>query len=135
MDPRIENVLLRFRISIGPFLRKRGIALRISEAYEHEPLLSCQVEENCPAGGCSKTGTQCVDIAAPLVLAPAASVGTVTVTCQGSPCITCVTEADGSRCVVTMTQQICVSVPVRYGVTLTAGEPTISCADGSCGCC
>ena len=48
-----------------------------------------------------------------------------------------VTEADGSRCIVTMTQQICVTVPVRYGVTMTAGEPTIACADSctGCGCC
>ncbi|MCI8909197.1 MAG: hypothetical protein HFG09_00825 [Oscillibacter sp.] len=112
--------------------------MRISEAYEHEPLLSRPAEESCPSGGCSKTGTQCVDVAAPLVLTPTASVGTVTVACQGSPCINCVTEADGSRCIVTMTQQICVSVPVRYGVTLTTGEPTIACADNNCagsGCC
>ena len=100
--------------------------MRISEAYEHEPLLSRPAEESCPSGGCSKTGTQCVDVAAPLVLTPTASVGTVTVACQGS------------RCIVTMTQQICVSVPVRYGVTLTTGEPTIACADNNCagsGCC
>ena len=108
--------------------------MRISEAYEHKPLLPCQPDETCPGGGCSKTGTQCVDIAAPLVLTPAAAVGTVSVTCQGSPCINCVTEADGSSCVVTMTQQICVSVPVRYGVTMTAGDPTIACAPGAPGC-
>ena len=82
--------------------------MRISEAYEHEPILPYQAEDNCP------------------------------VACQGSPSITCVTDASGSCCTVTMTQQICVSVPIRYGVNLTAGEPTISCADNSCigcGCC
>lgn len=111
--------------------------MRINEAYEHEPLLSCQTEESA-SGGCSKIGTQCVDIAACLALTPTASVGTVTVSCQGTPCISCVTEPDGSRCTVTMTQQICVSVPVRYGVALTTGEPTIACADkncAGCGCC
>ena len=112
--------------------------MRISEAYEHEPILPYQAEDNCPVGGCNKTGTQCVDIAAPFALTPTASVGTVTVACQGSPSITCVTDASGSCCTVTMTQQIGVSVPIRYGVNLTAGEPTISCADNSCigcGCC
>ena len=101
--------------------------MRISEAYEHEPILPYQAEDNCP-----------VDIVAPFALTPTASVGTVTVACQGSPSITCVTDASGSCCTVTMTQQICVSVPIRYGVNLTAGEPTISCADNSCigcGCC
>lgn len=112
--------------------------MRINEAYEHEPILPYQAEESCPVGGCNKTGTQCVDVSAPLTLTPTAAVGTVTVTCQGSPSITCVTENDGASCTVTMTQQICVSVPVRYGVTLTPCPPSIACADNSCvgcGCC
>lgn len=110
--------------------------MRINEAYEHEPLRPCQPAEETPAPGCcNKVSTQCVDIAAPLHLVPNASVGSVTVTCQGAPSVTCVTEPDGSCCTVTMTQQICVSIPVRYGVTLNAGEPTIACADSSCGCC
>ena len=81
---------------------------------------------------------QCVDIAAPFTLTPTASVGAVSIACQGSPSITCVSDACGSSCTVTMTQQICVSVPIRYGVSLTSGEPTITCADNNCvgcGCC
>lgn len=110
--------------------------MRISEAYEHEPILPCQAECGCPAGGCNKTATQCVEIAAPFTFSPSAAVGAVTVTCQGNPGVTCVTSADGSSCTVTMTQQICVSLPVRYGVSLTSGEPTISCADQKgCTCC
>ena len=112
--------------------------MRISEAYEHEPILPYQAEDSCPVGGCNKTGTQCVDIAAPFTLTPTAAVGAVTITCQGSPNITCVSDACGSSCTVTMTQQICVSVPIRYGVSLTSGEPTITCADNNCvgcGCC
>lgn len=112
--------------------------MRINEAYEHDPILPYQTEESCPVSGCNKVGTQCVDIAAALTLSPTASVGTVTVACQGAPAITCVTNAEGTSCTVTLTQQVCVSVPVRYGVTMTAGEPTIACADNSCigcGCC
>ena len=111
--------------------------MRISEAYEHEPILPYQAEDSCPVGGCNKTGTQCVDIAAPFTLTPTAAVGAVSITCQGSPSVTCVSDACGSSCTVTMTQQVCVSVPIRYGVSLTSGEPKITCADGSwgCGCC
>ncbi|WP_455582611.1 hypothetical protein [Dysosmobacter sp.] len=108
--------------------------MRISEAYEHEPLLTCQSEESCPLSGCNKVGTQCVDVTAPLTLAPTAVVGTVSVSCQGTPRITCTTDASGTSCTVTMTQQVCVSVPIRYGVTLTTGEPTIGCADSCVGC-
>lgn len=112
--------------------------MRISEAYEHEPILPYQAEGCCPVNGCDKTGTQCVDISASMTLEPMASVGTVTVTCQGNPDITCVTNGSGTSCTVTMTQQICISVPIRYGVTMTSCEPTIACADNNCvgcGCC
>lgn len=111
--------------------------MRISEAYEHEPMLAYQGEELCSTGSCSKVATQCVNISAPMTLQPAAVVGTVAVTCQGTPTITCVTNGDGTSCTLTMTQQICVSVPVRYGVTMTTGEATIGCADNciGSGCC
>lgn len=108
--------------------------MRINEAYEHEPLLSRQ-EECCPVSGCNKVGTQCVDVSAPLTLAPTAAVGTVAVSCQGSPSITCVANAEGTSCTVTVTQRVCVSIPIRYGVTTTTGEPTISCADNCVGSC
>lgn len=108
--------------------------MRINEAYEHEPLLSCPLEET-PGGSCErceKTGVQCVDIAAPLTVEPTAAVGTAAVSCQGSPSVSCVTEPDGRSCTVTVTQQVCVSVPIRYGVTVTPGDPTVACADSTC---
>ncbi len=109
--------------------------MHINEVYEHDPILPCPSEDSCPISGCSKVGTQCVNVAATMSLTPTAVVGTPTVTCQGSPRVTCVTEPGGTRCTVTMTQQVCVSVPVRYGVELTGGDPTIACAESSpCGC-
>lgn len=109
--------------------------MRISEAYDRAPILPHQTEET--SGGCNKVGTQCVNITAPMTLTPTASVGTVTVTCQGSPAMTCVTNEEGTACTLTMTQQVCVSVPIRYGVTTTSGEATIGCADNcvGSGCC
>lgn len=111
--------------------------MRINEAYEHETILPYPTEENSLVGGCNKVSTQCVDVTAPMTLTPTACVGTATVTCQGTPCTSCVTDPSGSCVTVTLTQQVCVSVPVRYGVTMTAGEPTIACADSctGCGCC
>ena len=109
--------------------------MRINEAYDRTPILPYQGEE--ATGGCNKVGTQCVNITAPMTLAPTASVGTITVTCQGSPTVTCVTNEEGTACTLTMTQQVCVSVPIRYGVTTTSGEATIGCADNciGSGCC
>ena len=112
--------------------------MRINEAYEHEPILQYQPDESCPANGCSKISTQCVDVTAPVILVPTAVTGSPTVTCQGNPTVTCTTNADGTMCTVTLTQQICVSIPVRYGVTMSCCDPTIACADkcpGHGGCC
>lgn len=110
--------------------------MRINEAYEHESILPCPGDESClPSGGCNKITTQCVDVTAPVTLMPTASVGTVTVSCQGTPSVTCTTDPCGTSCTITLTQQICVSVPVRYGVTMNTGEPTIACCDGAPGSC
>lgn len=116
----------------------REFALRINDAYEHDTIRPCQAEESsCPISGCNKVSTQCVDVSAPVVLAPTATLGSPTVTCQGSPSVTCVTSADKTHCTVTLTQQVCVSIPVCYGVTMSTSDPTIVCADnggGSCCC-
>lgn len=87
------------------------------------------------ACSCSKSGTQCVDIREPVILAPAVTVGSVTTVCQGSPVVVCETSDDGTYCTVTLTQKVCVTVPVQYGVTVSKGEASISCSGGSgCSC-
>ena len=114
----------------------REFTLRINEAYEHDSIRPCQAEEtSCPISGCNKVSTQCVDVSAPVVLAPTTTLGSPTVTCQGSPSVTCVTSSDKTHCTVTLTQQVCVSIPVCYGVTMSTGDPTIACADGGAGGC
>lgn len=113
--------------------------MRINEAYEHEAILPRQPEETGLCNTCNKIVTQCVDVTAPVILQPAASLGTVTVACQGTPCVSCSTDSSGTCCTVTLTQQVCVTIPVRYGVSMSSGEPVISCAEcgggePSCGC-
>lgn len=113
--------------------------LHISEAYEHESMLPRQGEESCPPGGCTKTSTQCVDVAAQVVLTPKADIGTPVVTCQGNPMVKCVTDPGGTSCTITFTQRVCTSVTIRYGVAASSSTPAIVCAPtpavGSpCGC-
>lgn len=119
--------------------------MRINEAYEHEPMLPGQGEEGRPNNGCKKVITQCVAVTAPVVLTPTASVGTVTVCCQGAPTVSCAADPCGTSATITLTQQVCVTVPVCYGVGMDSGEATIACDCGpgpgpghghgpSCGC-
>lgn len=108
--------------------------MRINEAYEHAPILPCPGEE---CGGCNKIVTQCVDVTAPVTLTPSAQLGTVTVSCQGMPVVSCTTDPCGTTSTITVTQRVCVTIPVRYDVGISTCDPTISCAENcpaTCGC-
>ena len=105
--------------------------MRINEVYGHEPILSCQTGI-CPPETCEKVGTQCVDIAAAVTLTPEVMVGEVTVACQGAPNVICETNGNGVSCTVRLIQQVCVSIPVRYGVDVSPCDTLIACADGRC---
>ncbi len=93
--------------------------------------MQCQ-QAACPVTGCSRSGTQCVDISAPVTLTPSAEVGTITTVCQGNPTVVCETNEEGTACTVVLTQRVCVSIPVIFNVALDTGRPSILCADTPC---
>ena len=112
---------------------KRGILLRINEAYEHEPILPYQPEDTCPINSCNKTASQCVEVSASVKLTPTAVVGNINAACEGAPEVACVTNDEGSSVTVTVTQKVCVSIPIRFGVEKADDDdPKIACADGKC---
>ena len=98
----------------------------MNESYKETILTSTCLTP--PSTGCSKSGTQCVDVSKKVVLMPTATVGTITTSCQGSPTVTCVTNAEGTASTVTLTQRVCVSIPVTFGVTKEDGDASIMCA-------
>lgn len=106
--------------------RNEEIVLRINEVYEHEPLVPYPVTE--PTTGCDKVGTQCVEVSLPLTVTPTATPGTVVTTCSSSPTVTCVTAEDGLSCTITVSQRVCVSIPVCFGVVADPETVTIACA-------
>ena len=101
--------------------------------YGRNECANTSVTSACCIG---KAGTQSVDISQPVVLTPTTSLGTVISSCPGNPTVTCVTAPDGASCTLTLTQRVCISIPVSYGVEVAPGEPIITCAEGSpsCGC-
>jgi len=114
---------------------KRSV-LRVNEAYEHEAILPREPEETTPSNACHKTVTQCVDISAPVILQPTVRLDTVTAACQGAHRVSCVSVPSGTCATVTLTQQVCVTLPIRYSISMSSSEPTITCAEGgSCPSC
>ena len=107
--------------------------MRINEVYEHQPILPYQAE-NCQNAACDKMSTQCLDISLPLTVTPVAGVGTTTTACQGAPVVTCVRAPDGLTCTVTVTQRVCMTIPVRFSAVAEPTSAVIACGDteGNC---
>lgn len=117
------------------FWTMREQILHMNELYKKGPGLSCPMDPPaCPGADCSKNGTQCVEISKQVTLSPSATVGTVTTSCVGTPSVSCETGTDGATCTVTLTQRVCVTIPVDYSVTLTDDGATIACGGESCTC-
>ncbi|MGI5921505.1 MAG: hypothetical protein ACOX6I_07190 [Syntrophomonadaceae bacterium] len=80
-----------------------------------------------------------VDVCVPVTVKPFAYTGPVKTICCNSPGIntgSCTGEPNGS-CFFTVSQTICVEVPVIVGADVTPGPTYVQCgdkADGECSC-
>ena len=79
---------------------------------------------------CPTVGYQSASICVPVTVSPFAKTGATFTKCCGAPVvtpgkITCDGERNGS-CVFTISQDICVAVPVEFGATATKLPPKIS---------
>ena len=91
-------------------------------------------ENSCPT-----TAYQEVDVCVPVTITPYATVGDTEVTCCGMPTITPGTDVCagtvGGACTFTVTQHICVAVPVIFGAEATTGAYSVACGDAGEGDC
>ena len=86
--------------------------------------------ETCPAIGYQKASV-CV----PVTVTPFAKPGDTKTFCCGEPVITegiepCEGKVGGS-CSFTITQNICVAVPVEFGAVSKVGDTTVTCGETS----
>lgn len=87
-------------------------------------------EQTCPA-----VGYQSASICVPVTVNPFAKTGITVTKCCGAPVVmpgkvTCEGERNGS-CVFTISQNICVAVPVEFGATATVGDAFVKCNEVS----
>ena len=86
--------------------------------------------QTCPA-----VGYQSASVCVPVTVTPFAQAGATTTKCCGSPVVTPGrTTCEGLRngaCVFTISQDICVSVPVEFGAEATVGEAYVNCGGAS----
>lgn len=89
-----------------------------------------QEDQTCPT-----VGYQSASICVPVTVSPFAKTGMTFTKCCGAPVVvpgkvTCEGERNGS-CVFTISQDICVAVPVEFGATATVGDTFVNCNDAS----
>ena len=92
----------------------------------------CGGETSCTVYG-SPRATVCV----PVTVTPFASVGDTVTRCCGNPRVTPGTAACGGTpmgsCVFTISQDVCITVPVAFGATSVVGRYSVLCGDANTG--
>ncbi|MEG0765181.1 MAG: hypothetical protein RR403_03970 [Pseudoflavonifractor sp.] len=88
------------------------------------------VDQTCPA-----VGYQTASICVPVTVTPFAETGTTITKCCGAPFVaagknTCGGTKNGV-CTFTISQDICVAVPVSFGAVATVGDTYVSCISAS----
>lgn len=89
----------------------------------------CESQER----GCPVIGYQRSTVCVPVTVTPFARVGTPITSCCGQPIVTAgsVCPPNGGVCRFTISQQICVAVPVEFGARAVAGTPSVQCGEAS----
>lgn len=92
-----------------------------------------------PPSNCEKTVSQFANVCVPITIKPFACPGPSTTICCGDPVIgeePCPGDVCGD-CTFTVTQLVCVEIPIEFGANAYAGKPSIDCgtaSDESCNC-
>lgn len=86
-------------------------------------------------GTCPAVGYQSASVCVPVTVTPFAQAGVTSTKCCGGPVITpgrdiCGGMKNGS-CTFTITQDICVAVPVEFGAVATVGDSFVTCNEVS----
>lgn len=111
----------------------------VTETPEQEPGLLQAAERHPDVGAQGKCAHVCVqyaDVSVPIKLNPYTNVGCVKVECCGAPEVVCRVKPECSKnkgCEFTITQTMCVRIPVEFGAVATVGDTIVEC--GKCGGC
>ncbi len=87
-------------------------------------------DQTCPA-----VAYQMSSVCVPVTVSPFAKTGATATKCCGAPTVTQGISTCGGikngQCVFTISQNICVEVPVEFGAVATVGDTYVECIDAS----
>lgn len=81
-----------------------------------------------PVQPCTRVVQQCTNIRVPIKLKPVANVGEIQSACCGKPEVSCHLLKCGDDTVyeLTITQSLCIRIPIEYGIEADVGEADLS---------
>jgi len=88
----------------------------------------------CGEDECSVNAFQELDICVPVTIEPFVTLGDPVVECIDDPCITPVACHSWNRngtCKFTVSQKLCVMVPIEFKATASSGTTSVCCGDAS----
>lgn len=93
-----------------------------------------QTDRANSANTCSKFAYQKANVSVPVMVKPVAWVGSANSFCCNEPTIDnfqCKPHGNKQICCFTISQEICVEIPVQFGAQVCSGEPWIDCHEVS----
>ena len=78
--------------------------------------------------------TQCADISLPIEIDPSVRVGRIQTDACGDPVVVCSHDPCHDTCRITITQRLCVRIPLTYYVSTCVEDPNTRCCTGE-SCC
>lgn len=89
---------------------------------------------------CETITYQTATVCAPVTVKPVATPGTIRTICCGEPDVKSGKECPSMslQCQFTVSQKVCIEIPIKFGATTTVGSPSIGCGEPSgegCGAC
>ncbi len=147
-DPPTGCAGLKFDFEVNKVGGQLTFCFELTETYDFGPNPVCLFGGGETAEGlsicgpvcqeietCEGVGYQPLSVCVPVTVTPFAIEGTSTTFCCGPPTVTpgpamCEGEENGS-CEFTMTQELCVRVPVTFGATSSVGSTFVNCGDAT----
>lgn len=134
---------LKFKFSLKKRLGKMKVCISLHRPYRIGPVNVCLAGDDAVATGLSICGPVCgggdascdylfeqlETVSMPVKVEPFAEQGMPTVVCCGNPVIrpdTCCC-ACSNKCSFTISQQVCVRIPISFGATVETGPAAIQC--------
>lgn len=135
---------LKFDFPLDKVDGKMQVCIFLKETFAVGPVNVCVFGGNVTATGksicgpacggeesCESTFFQQETVCVPVTVKPFANPGMATVVCCGNPEINMRDACPGSKteCKFTVTQRLCIEIPIAFGAVVKTGEAVVECGD------